>query len=127
MRMPWNRRLNEQTQRLCTPHTCVLQFGTFLSRKMTKFEVMWRMRAPDDEFSILSTNVKTVHTNFISCNVDMHFPCQMTWTIVITITENSIFWQHSHSHHRCFLHKVPIISLFATTKFSRKLSILQPQ
>lgn len=32
---------------------------------MVKFEVMWRTRAPDDEFSIFSLNIHTVRVNFI--------------------------------------------------------------
>ena len=32
---------------------------------MIKFEVMWRRRAPDNEFSIFSLNMNTILTNFI--------------------------------------------------------------
>ena len=31
---------------------------------MIKFEVMWRTRALDDEFSVFSLNIYTVLTNF---------------------------------------------------------------
>ena len=47
-------------------------FGTFICRhllnddvKMTKFKVLWRRLAHDDEFSVLSQHFQPTHTSLI--------------------------------------------------------------
>ena len=56
----------------CSGHyidpTYVSHFDTFLKRgcEMTKFEVMWRTREPDDNFPFFSSNFRTFRDKFIS-------------------------------------------------------------
>ena len=66
------------------PYTCTLEFDTFLCHSQLdnevkiKFEVMWRTRAPDDEFSIFSLKNHTILNKlFLECVITLSKPSEL--------------------------------------------------